>query len=335
MAFALGDLFDLYGQAVTAKQLGPDWQQKRAQSQADIASKQASIGEAQARTKNLEIQGEQNRFDLDEATRTRNTLEKLAANDPSFVPELKAFDATMKHHADQRAAAEEGRKAQQFPLTMESDQAKLANEKGQFDHEERLAHIRAKEAAGNAIGATITLWRDGKWVTLDKRTGQPVEGSTKAPGDVEQQSEKIAQSVHGALQRMTEIGGKVTAGPLMGNLSKLGQSTFGPSGPEGEFDALAAQLPNMVYVLSGKQINAQELARLSVVTPNRSKGHMENQIKNFVDYANRLLTQYGQPPIEYSGEPGFGGTPAVAAPSTPPGTPPGTGVRVISIKKVP
>ena len=91
----------------------------------------------------------------------------------------------------------------------------------------------------------------------------------------------------------TNEGGGVTAGPIMGRISKIKQSMY-PEGNEGVFDAKANQLVDIVYLKSGKQINQNEMKILSSMIPNRAKGNVDFQIQQFEDYANGLLRKYGK-----------------------------------------
>ena len=102
----------------------------------------------------------------------------------------------------------------------------------------------------------------------------------------------MAQGIRESLDVMEEAARKgVTTGPIAGRLSKIWQAAY-PSGNEGEFDAAARRLVDIVYTKSGKQINQQELKILEGLIPNRSKGNIDFQIKQFEDYADTLLSKY-------------------------------------------
>jgi hypothetical protein len=105
----------------------------------------------------------------------------------------------------------------------------------------------------------------------------------------------------------------VVNGPLSGRISTAAQSVLGPHGGEGDFDFKANALVDVVYLKSGKQINANEMALLRRLIPTRTRGNIERQIDLFEEYATSLLEKYA----------GTNGAPAT--PAAPPKAPGGGG----------
>jgi hypothetical protein len=187
-------------------------------------------------------------------------------------------------------------------------QAQLKNEQNQQSNAEKLARIRAShqsDSADNAIGPTVTLWRDGRPVVIDKRTGEEVGLGKRS------QSEMDAEAVNSGLQRtmtrMDELANDpklvygYTSGVIpTGFISKQTKSFFGPeegAGPDinNEFDSLGRRAFDLVYRKSGKQINDKEIRILEGLIPSRSKRNIPEQWRIFKDYAESLLAGTGAP----------------------------------------
>jgi hypothetical protein len=134
----------------------------------------------------------------------------------------------------------------------------------------------------------------------------------------------MAQGARANINRMVELSDQVTAGPIIGHLSKLWQRTMGPSGDEGEFDFIGNALVDTVYIKSGKQINETEMRVLRQMIPDRARGNVPEQVRLFKRYAKVLLNKYGAYEGEFDEE-----TPAPRGAGgrvpPPPGGPPPTG----------
>jgi hypothetical protein len=104
----------------------------------------------------------------------------------------------------------------------------------------------------------------------------------------------MAAGIEKSLQDMKAAAERgVTSGPIAGRLSQWWQA-IEPSGDEGIFDSAANKLVDIVYLKSGKQINANEMKLLTRLIPNRSRGNVDFQIQQFEDYADQLLSKYQQ-----------------------------------------
>lgn len=132
---------------------------------------------------------------------------------------------------------------------------------------------------------------------VNRRTLEPAPpGSPTPPMPAGMQgAQGMARAAGQAMKRMTELGASpdLTQGPIMGRLSQGKQALMGPEGDEGEFDFLGNQLIDVVYIKSGKQINANEMSVLKRMIPTRARGHIPEQIRLFTRYANILLAKYG------------------------------------------
>lgn len=114
-----------------------------------------------------------------------------------------------------------------------------------------------------------------------------------APTTTMRDTSGMAQGIRESLDVMENAAKQgVTTGPIAGRLSQIWQAAY-PSGAEGEFDSAANRLVDIVYLKSGKQINQNEMKILTKLIPNRARGNVEFQIKQFEDYADELLSKYG------------------------------------------
>jgi len=142
----------------------------------------------------------------------------------------------------------------------------------------RPQRVQTEDENGNAV------W---SWIT----PGQ--EGVPLAPTAIERQVGGMADTVRGNVDEMKALAPDVSSGRVAGNLSKGSQWLLGPHGKEGEFDFDAKAVIDSVYIKSGKQINATEMGILRDMIPDRGKGNLEEQVRLFGDYANKLLQKYG------------------------------------------
>jgi hypothetical protein len=155
----------------------------------------------------------------------------------------------------------------------------------------------ARDANGGIGGrldrspATVDENGNAGTYTMNRRTGER-EFFPSAPTATMRDTAGMAQGIQQSLDVMKAAAERgVTDGPIAGRLSKIWQAAY-PSGNEGEFDAAANKLVDIVYTKSGKQINAQELKILGGLIPNRARGNIDFQIKQFEDYADTLLSKY-------------------------------------------
>lgn len=176
---------------------------------------------------------------------------------------------------------------------------------------------QTEDAEGNAV------W---SWI-------MPGQEGVKVAPPAQRQIAGMVDEVQSNIAKMKELAGTVTSGPIAGRASKAYQSVFGPEGPEGDFDFYGNALIDAVYIKSGKQINAQEMATLRQMIPNRARGNLPRQVELFEQYANGLLSRYGKsakkpaaaarPAAPVLGEGNVDGVgPKPPAPAAPVGAPP-------------
>lgn len=200
-------------------------------------------------------------------------------------------------------------------LRFEQQQGRTLNpaEQAKLDALERMnqARISARGQGGQddekPIRSPVTQNEQGEtgtWLMYPRsgrREWYPA-GATVTMRDTAAMGQTILDSL-GQMKRAAAEG--VTDGPIAGRLSKLWQAAY-PSGNEGLFDTAAAQLVDIVYTKSGKQINEKEMKILQQLVPDRAKGNVEFQIERFENYADGLLRRYTRQ--------GVGGNPSGAPP---------------------
>jgi len=77
-------------------------------------------------------------------------------------------------------------------------------------------------------------------------------------------------------------------GVVMGNVGNV-YRRFDTSGPGGDFDAARKQVRQVVYGLSGKQLNQSELQWLDSITPNLADPGVDEQINRFDSFVTALV----------------------------------------------
>jgi hypothetical protein len=291
---------------------GPGWRDKLQAQRLENEKTAAETGETRARTGvySAEVVAAQEK--LDEAKRRRAKTEQLVT--AGVLPEAALGEATaFEYIANENLRKQQAANAAQTETETANlptpDEAKQARDVARKHAEATAALARAQAGWYTERPRTGTeRWvkltgEDGALYEHNPATGEtrPILGPTgqpmKAPPSAAARgAEAMAQGVHETIAHLRQLvrsNPSMTAGPIVGDVSKLYNRKLDPNSPEGQFDFGSNALVDVVYIKSGKQINETELATLRQMIPTRSSADLPGQIDRFERYANSLLQKYG------------------------------------------
>lgn len=218
------------------------------------------------------------------------------------------MDAALARAEAAKAAAERGPavSGDAYLMSLPPEQAaELARRKQAMapprsDHADRAAWTPQWDAGGNLKG----FFHQG--VFYPKENIPVSGGGVGVPGDVRRPLSAGEKSELALLDnparlpdlfrqslaqvRAAESESPVAAGTgiVMGNLGNV-YRRFDTSGPGGDFDSARKQVRQVVYGLSGKQLNQSELQWLDSITPNLADPGVDEQINRFDAFMTALI----------------------------------------------
>lgn len=259
------------GQAV--EKFGPDWRQKRAQTEA-----QTRGADAETLLRGVQTRGAEAGITT-EGLQQDQIRQALEANLPQG--QRAASDASARYstvNADKVVAGT--LKPEDYRREFEGG---LDREAAQAERDRAAARREGKEA--NAIGVTLTRWDPEKRrvVTLDKRTGLEVltpGGQPYSAPPTAAQQESVAQ-VQEALNAARTLEGLYSGDKLhqgwtgaaskaVKNVPLLGGIMNSPEDLIADTTGTSAMLQR-VYSMSGKQISQNEIKLIEGIMPDRSQ----------------------------------------------------------------
>jgi hypothetical protein len=165
---------------------------------------------------------------------------------------------------------------------------------------------RAEPRSRNPIPANI----GGKNVMIDPETHEVIAGISPPTSAAERTEianlEQIGEATTGMREAMAKSGW-VSRTPGVGSVTRKVREFTGSAGPEADFDFAANRAQQIIYALSGKQINEAERAQLLKLIPNITHGAAtEREIERFEDYLQTLIAakRGAQPFTQPSASPG-------------------------------
>lgn len=218
------------------------------------------------------------------------------------------MDAALARAEAAKAAAERGPavSGDAYLMSLPPEQAaELARRKQAMapprsDHADRAAWTPQYDAGGNLVG----YFHQGVLYPKDRIPvaggGVGVPGDVRRPLSAGEKSElalldnpaRLPEIFRDALQRVreTETDNPVASGtgPFMGRVGNVYREHVSTAGPGGDFDAARKQVRQIVYGLSGKQLNQSELQWLDSITPNLNDPGVDEQINRFDAFVTAL-----------------------------------------------
>jgi len=227
--------------------------------------------------------------------RAEAELEKLTG-ETAAAPETRAVDLELK-----RAQAKNYAEPNQRPLTPEE----LAQRRAQAEQALAAAGLARKQTEHPELFHPVREPREpqprnpvavnigGEDVMIDPVTRQPIAGlkppmGATARGEVAN-LEQVGESIQ-MMRKALPQAGTVSRTPGLGSVTRGVRTFTGSSGPEADFDFAANRAQQIIYALSGKQINEAERAQLLKLVPNLAHGQAtEREMQRFEDYLNVLI----------------------------------------------